>query len=184
MIYLLSTFSNNRMIYDYMYIMAWWSYSFVCTLHYLVVIIMQTHLMVLDILLSVCLTLSQLTFMQYMGLCVFSFSIYLTMIVRMHVFYRTIIIKSAEVWPICHCLGLGHETMVYVVNRSIFVWFRHTPTNSPHFPETLFVYIIEKHLIIWALSMLYITLCGNLFTMAIYAADACRLIYFQTPIFH
>ena len=30
------------------YIMAWWSHSFVCTLHYLIIIIMQTYLKVLN----------------------------------------------------------------------------------------------------------------------------------------
>ena len=33
------------------------------------------------------------------------------MIVRVHVRYLITTIKS-EVWPICHCLGLGHETML------------------------------------------------------------------------
>ena len=63
---------------------------------------------------SVCLTLSQLpqlSFMQYIGLCVFSVSISLMMIVRICVLYLIIIIKS-EVWSICHCLRLRHETMV------------------------------------------------------------------------
>ena len=62
---------------------------------------------------------SQLSFMQFMGLCVFSFPIYLTMIVRIRVIYLIFTIKS-EVWPICHCLGLGHETLVCAVCLSIF----------------------------------------------------------------
>ena len=63
---------------------------------------------------SVCLRLSQffqLSFIQYMGLCVFSLPIYLMMIVRIRVLYLIIIIKSA-VSPLCHCLGLGNETKV------------------------------------------------------------------------
>ena len=66
------------------------------------------------ILSSVCLTsnqFSQLYFMQYMELCVFSLTIYLMVIMRIRVLYLIVIINS-EVWPICHCLGLGHETMV------------------------------------------------------------------------
>ena len=34
--------------------------------------------------------------------------------------YLIIIIKS-EVWPICHCLGLGQETMVYAACLFIFL---------------------------------------------------------------
>ena len=59
---------------------------------------------------SVCLRLSQfsqLSSMQYVGLCVFSLPIYLMLIVRLHV------------WPICHCLGLCYETMICAVCLSI-----------------------------------------------------------------
>ena len=73
------------------------------------------------ILSSVCLILSQfsqLSFMIYMGLCVFSLPIYLMMILRICVLYVILIIKS-EVWPICHCLRLGHEAMVGAVCLSI-----------------------------------------------------------------
>ena len=66
---------------------------------------------------SVCLRLNQffqLSFMQYMGLCVFGLPISLVMILRIRILYHIIFIKS-EVWTICHCLGLGHETMVCVV---------------------------------------------------------------------
>ena len=72
---------------------------------------------------SVCLRLSkfsQLSFMQYMELCVFSLSIYLMTIVRIHVLYLIIIVKL-KLWTICHCLGLGHETIVYAVCLSIFL---------------------------------------------------------------
>ena len=75
------------------------------------------------ILSNVCLRLiqiSQLSFIQCMGLCVFSLSIYLMVIVRIHVSYLIIIIIS-EVWPICHCLGLDHETMVCALCLSIFL---------------------------------------------------------------
>ena len=87
---------------------------------------------------SVCLRLSQfaqLYFMQYMGLCVSSLPVSLMMIVRICVLYLIIIIKS-EVWPICHCLWLGHETMVCTVCHEIivcavysyiFIHFEHWP---------------------------------------------------------
>ena len=63
---------------------------------------------------------SQLSFMQYMGLCVFSLPVYLMMSVRIRVLNLIIIIKS-EVWLICHSLGLGHETMTCAVCLSIFL---------------------------------------------------------------
>ena len=96
------------------YIVPWWAYTVICTLHCLIIIIMQTYLKVLNCwnscqiysVTSVCLRLgrfSQLYFMQYMGLCVFSLSTSLTVIVRTPVLDLIIIIKS-EVWYICHCL--------------------------------------------------------------------------------
>ena len=56
--------------------------------------------------------------MQYLGLCVFSLPTSLMIIVRIRVL---IVIPKSVVWPICHCLGLGHETMVCAVCRFIFV---------------------------------------------------------------
>ena len=120
------------------YIMARWSYSFVCTLHHPIIIIMQTYLirywtssmLVRFILWSVCLRLSQfsqLSSMPYMGLCVFNLPISLTVTVRIGVLYRTIIIKS-EVWPIYHCLWLGHETMRFAVCLSTFLWMSNYTT--------------------------------------------------------
>ena len=73
---------------------------------------------------SVCLRLSQfsqLSFMQHMGLCIFSLPIYLMIIVSICVLYLITIIKS-EVWPICHCLGLGNETVVCAVCLFIFLY--------------------------------------------------------------
>ena len=74
--------------------------------------------------------LNQLFFMPYIRLCVFSLPISLMMIVRIHALYLIIIIKS-EVWPICHCSGLGNETLVYVVCLSIFLFLLDTwrPTH-------------------------------------------------------
>ena len=82
---------------------------------------------------SVCLRLShfcQLSFMQYMGMYVFNLHISLFMtVVRICILYLIlsyliiiiiIIIIKFEVWPICHCLGLGHETIICAVCLSIF----------------------------------------------------------------
>ena len=108
-----------------------WSYWFVCTSLYLIIIIMQTYLKVLNLLndcqvnsvSSVCLRLSQFSqiyFMKYMGLCAFSLLISLMMIVR-YVYFILIITIESEVSPIYHCLGIGHETMVYTVCLFIFL---------------------------------------------------------------
>ena len=64
--------------------------------------------------------LSQLSIIQYVGLCVFSLPISLVMIERIYILCLIIIIKS-EVWTVTHCLGLGHETMVCAVCLSIFL---------------------------------------------------------------
>ena len=84
------------------------------------------------ILSSVYLRLSQLSFVKCIGLYgavyIFSWPIYLMMIVRICIFHLVIIIKS-EVWPICHCLGSGPETMICVECLSLFFW--HNPQESP-----------------------------------------------------
>ena len=71
---------------------------------------------------------SQLSIIQYMGLCVFSLPISLVMM-REYTLCLSIIIKS-EVWNILHCLGLGHETMVCAVCRFIFLWMQ----GNKYFP--------------------------------------------------
>ena len=63
---------------------------------------------------------SQLSIIQYVGLCVFSLPISYVMSERIYTLYLIVIIKS-EVWSITHCLGLGHETMVCAVCLSIFL---------------------------------------------------------------
>ena len=63
---------------------------------------------------------SQLSIIQYVGLCVFSLPISFVMIERIYILCLIIIIKS-EVWAITHCLGLGHETMVCAVCLSIYL---------------------------------------------------------------
>ena len=64
--------------------------------------------------------LSQLSIIQYVGLCVFSLPTSFVMIERIYILCLIIIIKS-EVWTINHCLGLGHETIVCPVCLSIFL---------------------------------------------------------------
>ena len=65
---------------------------------------------------------SPLSIIQYMGLYVFSLPLSLVMIEIIYILCFIIIIKL-EVWPITHCLGLGHETMVSAVCLSIFLFF-------------------------------------------------------------
>ena len=77
---------------------------------------------------------SPLSIMQYVGLFVFSLPIYLVMIEKICILCLIIITKT-EVWTITHCLGLGHETMVFAVCLSIFLW---VVTNQPQ------CYSIEK----------------------------------------
>ena len=64
--------------------------------------------------------LSQLSIIQYVGLCVFKSPFSFVMIETIYVLCLIIIIKS-EVRTITHCLGLGHETMVCTVCLSIFL---------------------------------------------------------------
>ena len=113
------------------YVLACRSYSFVCTVHHLIIIIVQTYLKALNLwnacqiyLSSVWVRLSifsPLSIIQYVGLYVFSLRISLVMIKRIYKLCLIIIIKS-EVRTITHCLGLGHETMVSAVCLSIFLW--------------------------------------------------------------
>ena len=60
----------------------------------------------------------------HMGLCVFSLLIFLWCLWQ---FIYFILLSSSshqsvDQWPICHCLGLGHEAMVCTVCLSIFWW--------------------------------------------------------------
>ena len=55
---------------------------------------------------------SQSSIIQYMGLCVFSLPISFVMIETIYI--RCLIIIKLEVWTNILCLGLNHETMVYV----------------------------------------------------------------------
>ena len=73
------------------YILAWRSHSFICTLHHLIIIIVQTYLKILtacQLYLVECVSkisaFSQLSILQYVGLCVFSLPIYPVMIGRIY----------------------------------------------------------------------------------------------------
>ena len=71
-------------------------------------------MLVLYILWSVSLRLSQfsqLSFIQYLGLCVFSIPNSHMMIVRMHAAWCIIIISKSKLWIINHCLWLRSEMM-------------------------------------------------------------------------
>ena len=105
--------------------------SFVCTLHHIIIIIVQTFIWghwifkmpVRYILSSVWVRLrifSQLSTAHYMA---YVFSVYPFPLwwLREYTLCLIIIIKS-EVWTIIHCLGLGHETMLCAVSLSIFLW--------------------------------------------------------------
>ena len=73
--------------------------------HFTIFIKSQVSTFVVIFSVVVCLRLSQFSqssFMQYMGLCIISWPIPLMLIVRIHVLYLIIIIKT-KVWHICHC---------------------------------------------------------------------------------
>ena len=55
------------------------------------------------------------------GAVCFQFTHFLVMIERIYILCLIIIIQS-EVWAITHCLGLGHETMVYAVCLFVFLF--------------------------------------------------------------
>ena len=116
------------------YVLPCRSYSFVCTVHHLIIIIVQiiwrpwTYKMTVRYILSsvwVRLSIfSQLSIIQpiiqYVGLCAFSLPTPLVMTERMYILCLIIIIKS-KVWTITHCLRLGHETIVCTVCLSVFL---------------------------------------------------------------
>ena len=56
------------------------------------------------------------------GAVCFQFTHFLVMAERIYILCLMIIIKS-EVWTFTHCLGLGHETMVWAVCLFVFFFF-------------------------------------------------------------
>ena len=107
------------------YIMASKSYSFVCILryfyyHHYVDSSESTERIKWLLCMScrVC-PFSHLSFMQFMGLSVFSLAIFHSMIVRTSVLHLTII--KAYIWIISH-LEPSHETTVYGVRLAMFLY--------------------------------------------------------------
>ena len=111
------------------YVSACRSYSFVCTVHHLIIIIVQTYLKALN-LLNAC----QIYFVQCVSkikhiLSVIHYTLCGAVCFQFTDFschdweniYFVLLSLSSEVWTITHCLGLGHETMVSEVCLSIFL---------------------------------------------------------------
>ena len=118
------------------YVLACRSCLFVCTLHHLIIIIVQTYLRTLN-LWNAC----QIYFVECVSKikhifsvfqiyhiwgCVFSVYPFPLWWLKEYTLCLIIIIKS-EVWTIIHCLGLGHETMVCAVCLSIFFCIESAP---------------------------------------------------------
>ena len=62
-------------------------------------------------------------FMQYTGLCIFSLSMYLLMIMRIFIYHLIIIIKS-DIGIVSHCLVLSHEPMLCAMCLAMFLeWY-------------------------------------------------------------
>ena len=91
---------------------------------------------------------SPLSIIQYVGLYVFSLHIYLVMIEIIYILCLIIIIKS-EVWTITHCLGLGHETMVFTVYVFLYSYHHNRLTRGE---EVCDVYCGSKLLFLFFLS--------------------------------
>ena len=112
------------------YVLVCWSCSFVCTLHHLIIIIVQTYLKTLNLLKNAC----QIYFVECVSkikriFSVIHYTIYGAVFLvypfplwwlREYLLCLIVIIKS-EVWSIIHCLGLGHETMVCAICFCIFL---------------------------------------------------------------
>ena len=118
------------------YVMACRSHSFVCTLHHLIIIIVQIYLWTLNLW-----NVGQIYFVECVSkiehiLLVIHYLIYGAVCFQFTQFPRDgwenilfclIIIMKSEVWTIIHCLGLSNETMVCTVCLFIFLpkWFIH-----------------------------------------------------------
>ena len=109
------------------YALAWRSYSFICTLHHLIIIIVQTYLKTLNLwnacqIYCECVSkikhiLSVIHFTTCRAVCFqFTHSPYDGW---ENIYIPCLIIKS-KVWTITRCLGLGHETILCPVCLSIF----------------------------------------------------------------
>ena len=113
------------------YVLACRSYSFVCTSHRLIIIIVQTYLWTLNLW-----NVYHIYFVECVSkiehiLLVIHHSICGAVCFQFTQFPRDgwekillclIITIKSEVWTIIHCLGLGHETMVCDVCLFISLW--------------------------------------------------------------
>ena len=129
------TFRQNGILFSSLLCSLWWvqivgyvmacrSYSFVCALHHLIIIIVQTYLLTLN-LWNFC----QLYFVECVSkiehiLLVIHYSRYGAVCFQFTQFPRDgwenillclIIINKSDVWTIIHCLGECHVTMVCAV---------------------------------------------------------------------
>ena len=116
------------------YALACISCSFICTVHHLIIIIVQTYLKSLNlkkacqIYFVKCVSnikdiLSAIRYTIWGAIC-FQFTHFsCDDWENIYILCLIITIKSKE-WTITHCLGLGHETMVSAVCLSIFLWYQ------------------------------------------------------------
>ena len=132
------------------YIMVWFIHGCICLFaHYTTSLSSLcrcicrywiSKILVRYILSSVCLRLikfSQLSFMQYMGLCVFGLPISLMMIMRKSVLYlNIIIIIKSEVWPVCHCLRL-HPWNNDMRCMSFYIPILFKISNATNYPHVI-----------------------------------------------
>ena len=113
------------------YVLACRSYSFVCTLHHLIIIIVQ--ILSEDIELKKCLSditcrvckikhIPSVIHYTICGAVYFQFTHFLCDDWENIYLLCLIIIIKSEVWTLTHCLGLGHKTMVCAVCLSILLF--------------------------------------------------------------
>ena len=111
-------------------VLACRSYSFVCAVHHIITIIVQTYLKALNLWNTCkryfveCVSkikhiLSVIHYTMCGAVC-FQFT-HLPCDDWENTYICLIIIIESEVWTITHCLGLGHETIVSAVCLSIFL---------------------------------------------------------------
>ena len=132
------------------YAFACRSYSFVCTIHHLIIIIVQIYLKALN-LWNAC----QIYFVECVSKIKYVLSVIHYTICGAVCFQFThfscddwddwvlclIIIIKSEVWTITNFFGLGHETMVSAVCLSIFFPHPLPPNQTKHSPTQAYKHI-------------------------------------------
>ena len=140
----------NQWVQIFGYVLACRSYSFVCTVHHLIIIIVKAlnlwnacQRYFVQCVSKIKHILSIIHYTKYGAVC-FHSPISLVMIERIYILCLIIIIKS-EVWTITHCLRSGHETMLSTVCLSIFLWIKMTLGDAwPTFPNLVFTNIVTN----------------------------------------